>query len=179
MDWNIVVTVRAGPQHERDALSALARFGRFRPTHFRDVCLGQVRDTAAFLEALRTALEEQPRWADCIARVIPAEQTLSFTPETLLEALKQAMAPLVTRISKGSFCIRLERRGLAGKVRTREIEAALGDHVSELAAAQGTQLQIDLEDPDFVIAAEIVGQECGVSLLPRAMRERYAFVQTR
>lgn len=179
MDWNVIVTVRPGPQHEQEALSALARFGRFRPTHFRDVCLGQVRDTAAFLEALRSALEEQPHWTDCIARVIPAEQTVSFTPETLLERLKEAIAPLATRVSKGSFCVRLERRGLAGRVRTQEIEAALGDHVSELAAAQGTELQVDLKDPDFVIAAEIVGQECGVSLLSRALRERYPFVQTR
>jgi len=179
MEWNVIVTIRPGPQHEHEALSALAQFGRFRATHFRDLCLGQVRETAIFLEALRTALEQGARWRDCIARVIPAEQTFSFSSGTLEERLKQAVAPLAARMSKGSFCVRIERRGLAGKGRTREIEAALGDHLSELAAAQGTELRIDLEDPDFVVAAEIVGPECGVSLLPRALRERYPFVQTR
>jgi hypothetical protein len=30
-----------------------------------------------------------------------------------------------------------------------------------------------------VLVAETVGEECGVALLPRALRERYPFVATR
>jgi len=37
----------------------------------------------------------------------------------------------------------------------------------------------EFADPDFVIAAETLGEECGIALLPRALRERYPFVQLR
>ena len=179
MDWNTIVTVRPGPQHEHELLGALARFGRFRPTHFPDVCVGQVSEIGAFLEALRTGLEAHARWTAHIGRVIPADAVFPFTSETLTDRLKQAVAPLVARMTEGSFCVRLERRGLAGKVRTQEIEAVVGDHVNRLAGSQGTRLRIKLDDPDFVIAAETLGQECGISLLPRASRQRYPFLRTR
>jgi len=179
MDWNVIVTVRLGPLHERELLGALARFGRFRPTHFHDVCLGQVSEIGAFLEALRAALEARAPWVGRIARVIPADAIFSFTPEAFLDRLKQAIDPLVARMTKGSFAVRLERRGLVGQVKTQEIEAAVGKHVSALAAAKGTPLWTDLHDPDFVIAVETLGQECGISLLPRELRQRYPFLQTR
>jgi tRNA(Ser,Leu) C12 N-acetylase TAN1 len=40
-------------------------------------------------------------------------------------------------------------------------------------------MRTEFADPDFVIAAETLGTECGVTLIPRALRERYPFVQVR
>jgi hypothetical protein len=34
-------------------------------------------------------------------------------------------------------------------------------------------------DPDYVLAAETAGAECGVTLLSRVLRERYPFVAAR
>jgi len=179
MDWNVLVTVRPGFAHEHSLLGALARFGTFRATPFRDVCAGRVEDVAAFLEAIREAAEAGKPWVAYLARAIPAESVLSFTPETVVERLKEAVAPLLGRMADGSFCVRLERRGLAGQVASSEVERAIADHVHALAQARGMRLRTDLSDPDFVIAIETLGEECGVALLPRAMRERYPFVQTR
>lgn len=179
MDWNVVVTVKPGPGHERDLLGALAQFGRFRSTAFRDVCVGRVEESTAFLEALGEARAVGKRWAERIARVIPAERILPFAPETLADQLKEAIVPLVERMTDGSFCVRLERRGLAGRVPSADIERAVAEHVYTLAAARNMRLRTDLTDPDFIIAAETLGNECGIALLPRALRERYPFVQIR
>jgi tRNA(Ser,Leu) C12 N-acetylase TAN1 len=179
VDWNAIVTVKAGPGFERELLGALARFGRFRSTAFYGVCMGRVDDVEAFLEAIRAAREAGKPWADRLARVVPVERVFFFTPETLADQLREAVAPLVARMSGGSFCVRLERRGLAGRLPSAAIERAVGKHVHELAAAQGKTLRTDFADPDFLIAAETLGDECGIALLPRAMRERYTFVQLR
>lgn len=179
MDWNVVVTVRPGFGHQHALLGALARFGQFRGTPFRDVCVGRVDDVEAFLDAIRDAAAADKPWVALLARVVPAQSVFTFAPRTLAAQLAQAVAPLVERMTDGSFCVRLERRGLAGEVASTEVERALADHVHDLAARQGTRLRTDLEDPDFLIAVETLGEQCGLALLPRAMRERWPFVQTR
>jgi tRNA(Ser,Leu) C12 N-acetylase TAN1 len=175
MDWNLVVTVQPGAHLQRQLLGALARFGRFRATPFRDVCTGRVDDVDAFLEQLRRAGEQDAPWTQWIARVIPAEAAFQFAPPTLAERLQQAVVPLVARMSAGSFCVRIERRG--GELKTQEVERALGEQVHALAAAQGKTMRTDFADPDYVIAIETLGRECGIALLPRALRERYRFVR--
>jgi tRNA(Ser,Leu) C12 N-acetylase TAN1 len=179
MDWNVIVTARSGPHYEHELLGALARFGRFRPTYFRDVCTGAVEDVERFLDAVGTALASGAEWTSRLGRVVPVEQVFRFTPEDFAARLQEAVAPLVDRMAAGSYCVRIERRGYAGELKTQEVERAVGDHVHVLAAAQGKALRTDLDDPDSIIAVETLGPECGVALLPRALRERYPFVQTR
>lgn len=115
-------------------------------------------------------------WSGFVARVIPVETVISFTPETLVAQLKEAVGPLVARMAGGTYCVRLERRGLAGRVSSREVEREVADYVHALATGQGKAVRTDLEDPDFLIAGETLGAQCGVALLSRAMRRRYAFV---
>jgi len=179
MDWNVIVTLKPGAARRYEVLGALARFGRFRASGFPEVCMGRVEDLDALLESIRDARAAGKRWAERIARVIPAEKLLAFSPEQLEDLLKEAIAPLVARMSDGSFCVRLERRGLGGKLPSADIERAVAEHAYALAAAQGKSLRTDFADPDFIIAAETLGEQCGVALLTRAVRERYAFVQTR
>ncbi len=38
---------------------------------------------------------------------------------------------------------------------------------------------ISFKNADYIVAAETVGHECGVTLLTRDLRQRYPFVQTR
>jgi tRNA(Ser,Leu) C12 N-acetylase TAN1 len=104
---------------------------------------------------------------------------VSFTRETLADLLKEAVAPLVARMTDGSFYVRLERRGFAGKLSSTSIERTVADHAHAVAAARGVRLRTAFADPDFIIAAEMLADECSVSLLPRALRQRYPFVQAR
>ncbi|MFN3566141.1 MAG: THUMP domain-containing protein [Burkholderiaceae bacterium] len=175
----MIVTVQPGPGFRRELLGALARFGRFRATPFRDVCVGRVDDRTAFLDALRDARAAGAPWTQRVGRVIPADAVFWFTPQTFTDRLKETVTPLAERIGSGSFCVRIERRGFAGEVKTQDIERAIGEHVHALAAAQGKTLRTQFDDPDFVIAVETLGNECGVALLPRALREAYPFVRAR
>lgn len=179
MDWNVIVTVQSGPGRIHQLLGALSRFGVFRHSPFHGVCLGHVDDTTALLEAIRQAGEAGKRWVGHIARVIPAEATFSFTPETLSAQLRDATAPFIDRLEDGSFCVRLERRGLSGEIPSPDIEREIGEFVHERAGAAHKTLRTVFDDPDFIIAAETVSNECGVALLPRALRERYPFVKVR
>lgn len=141
--------------------------------------MGRVDDIATLLEGIREAGTAGKAWFEYVARVVPAEIVLSFTPETLADQLKHAIAPLVARMTDGSFYVRLERRGFAGKLTSTDIERAVADHAYTLAAAQSKQLRTTFADPDFIIAAETLGGECGLALLPRALRQRYSFVRAR
>jgi tRNA(Ser,Leu) C12 N-acetylase TAN1 len=79
----------------------------------------------------------------------------------------------------GSFCVRIERRGFAHELKTQDLERAIGEHLHALAEAQGKPMRTVFDDPDSVVAAETLGSECGVALLPRSLREHYPFVQIR
>jgi len=177
--WNMIVTTLPGRPRFLAALGGLRRLGEFRATSFRDVCLGRVEDGTLFLEALLAARAGGEPWALAVARAIPVEQTFAITPETLAAQLEAALAPLAARMGAASFHLRLERRGLAEKLPSDRIERAVADHLFSLAEARGVTLHTSFDDPDYVLVAETVGAECGVALLPRAMRERYPFVAAR
>ena len=179
MDWNIVITVQPGSGHEHQLLGALARFGRFRPTAFHGVCMGKVDNIDAFLEALHLASEAGKSWFTHLGRAIPVEATFFFAPETLAERFKGAAAPLVDRMASGSFHVRLERRGLEGKIPSPAIEREVAEHLFDIAAGQKKVLRTDFQDPDYIVIAETLGEECGVGLLTRELRTRYPFVQPR
>jgi tRNA(Ser,Leu) C12 N-acetylase TAN1 len=179
MNWNLLVTLVPGRGHESEVLGALSRFGRFRRTGFRDVYLGYCGNVDALLDAIVHARLEERRWARHIGRVIPLEAVFSFAPESLAARLEAAVAPLAARMQSGSFHVRLERRGMEGEVATQEIERILAEHVDAIATARGVVLRTDFSDPDYVVAVETVGNECGVALITRVLRERYPFVRPR
>lgn len=179
MNWNIIVTSLPGSECEHRLLHELKAMGRFHMTEFKDVCTGYVEDVTNFLEEIRQAGEEGAPWVKDLGRVIPAEQTFHFIPETLVEQLKEAVTPYVSRISGGTFHVRLERRGLIGQVISPVVERSVADHLIALAEKEGLQLMTSFENADYIVAAETVGHECGVALLARDLRQRYPFVKTR
>jgi len=178
-DWNVIVTAVPGPAHVRDLLAGLRRFGRFGTTSFKDVMIGEVQDPDVLLEALARARKEGVPWAAMLGRVIPVEARFRFTVETLTAQLQDAVAGMLERLSGGSFHVRLERRGHAGEIPTPEVERAVADHIFTLAQARGMPLRTDFTDPDFIVVAETLGDECGVALITREMRSCYPFVHTR
>lgn len=179
MNWNIIVTSLPGSECEYRLLHELRAMGKFHMTEFKDVCTGYVEDVTNFLETVRQAEEDGAPWVKDLGRVIPIEQTFHFTPETLTEQLKEAVAPYVSRISGGTFHVRLERRGLIGQVISPEVERSIADYLFALAEKEGWQLMTSFKNADYIIAAETIGHECGVALLPRDLRQRYSFVKTR
>jgi len=178
-DWNVVVTSLPGREHERLLLRALVAYGEFhRRPPFKDVCVGRVADVGRFLDEVEGAVEANEPWVADLGRVIPVERTFHFKPENLAEQLKEAVGSMLDRIS-GTFYVRVERRGLAGKVLSQEVESAVGDHLLSLAASQGKRLSVSFEDANYIVCAETIGDECGVALISRELRQRYRFVHVK
>ncbi len=178
MDWNVIATVAQGPGHERRLLQGLKRLGEFHASHFKDVCLGRVADAPAFLEAVREALAAGEGWTRHLARIVPVERTFRFEPEDFAARLKEALAPMAPRLG-GTFFVRVERRGLLGRVHSQEAERDAADCLIALVQGRGGSLQTDFADPDWIVACETLGGEAGVALLDRALRRRYPFVRVR
>jgi tRNA(Ser,Leu) C12 N-acetylase TAN1 len=155
-DWNVLVTVAPGPGRKSRLLRRLRGLGWFEPTEFKNVCLGDVEDRTQFLETLRVGRENDEPWLADLARAIPVEQTFSFIPEDLTEQMKQAAAPFIGRMRDGTFYVR--------------------EHLLELAETAGKRLQVSFANPDYIVAAETVGNECGIALLDRALIDRCPFV---
>lgn len=178
-DWNILVTAQPGPQHTRPLLNGLRQYGEFHRTEFRDVCIGRVDDVTVFLDSVLAASEAHAGWTRHLSRIIPVERTFHFTPETLVTLLKDALMPFAERIDAGSLYVRVERRGLMGRVSSAEVERAVADHVFDIAGRRGKALRASFDDPDTIVVAETIGERCGLAFLTRAMRRRYPFVQPR
>jgi tRNA(Ser,Leu) C12 N-acetylase TAN1 len=177
MDWNVIVTVRAGAGHQKGLLQGLKAHGTFHATDFKYVCYGRVADLPAFLDAVRTAQQAQEGWTQYLARLVPIEQTFHFAADDFVQRLKSAVTPFAQRMGSGRFFVRIERRGMLGRLHSQEAERALADHLIDLVAARGGSLTTDFADPDWIVVCETLGAEAGVALLDRAMRQRYPFLQ--
>ena len=178
-DWNIIVTTLPQPGSESHVLHALRRFGTFGHAGFKDVCIGRVENQAELLEDVMLARARNEAWATEIARILPVEKVFHFDPASLGDLLKAATQGFPDRMTSGKFHVRLERRGMAGKIFSPDIEKAVADHLYDVAQRQNKVLHTDFADPDFIVLAETLGDQCGVALLPRTLLRKYPFVQPR
>jgi tRNA(Ser,Leu) C12 N-acetylase TAN1 len=164
----------------RDALLvALRRLGRFRPGGYRNVVVGSVDDRAAFLDRVAEGLARDPLLPTALARLLPIDLTLRFTLDSALDDLATAAEPLIDGLAGDAFFVRVERRGLKGRLHTPTLERGLADRVWRMLEARGRTPRVDFGDPDGVLVVETLGDQAGLVLLPRALRERYRFVRIR
>ncbi|MGQ0694482.1 MAG: THUMP domain-containing protein [Nitrospiraceae bacterium] len=175
MGWNVLATAK---NHEQGHLARLfKRFGDFGWAPYLGVLLGRVEDHQAFFEQLRRGEESAPGFLRPLARLVPLDRTFLFTTDTLIPLLKEELVGHIDQIGSGSFHVRLERRGHKGVIHSQQIEQELARIVADVQAQRGHFHRVDFKDPDVIIAIEIVGNECGVGLITRQLRERYPFVK--
>ncbi|HJQ84508.1 MAG TPA: THUMP domain-containing protein [Candidatus Binatia bacterium] len=176
-DWNVLATSLEG---RRDALLiALRRLGKFRRGGYRNVVVGRVEDVPVFLAAVREALASDPLLPTALAKVVPVETVVRFDATNAVEAIVAAAEPFVPRLAGGSFFVRLERRGMKGRLHTPTVERDVGDRVWRALEARGETPRVDFRDPDAVLVVETVGDEAGVGVLSRALRTEFPFVKIR
>src|SRR5881397_2884310 len=169
--WNVLATSLEG---RRDALlMALRRLGKFRRGGYRNVVVGAVESVDEFLARVHEALDADPLLPTALARVVPIEAP------TAVETLAAAAEPFVDRLAGGSFFVRLERRGLKGRLHTPTVERALGDHVWCALEARGHTPRVEFKDPDAVLVIETIGDEAGIGVVTRAIRTQHPFVKIR
>ena len=164
----------------RDALlAALRRLGRFRPGGYRNVVVGSVEDRAAFLDRVAEGLARDALLPTALARLLPIDHTLRFTLDSALEDIATVAEPLVHGMAGDAFFVRVERRGLKGRLHTPTLERDLADRVWRMLEARGRVPRVDFGDPDGVLVVETLGDQAGITLLSRALRAKYAFVRIR
>lgn len=174
-NFNLLVTLAVDGRFYT-LLRELSLHGEFHKNEFYGTILGQVPDPVAFLDLIRSRREDDPRAFSGLGRVIPFEHSFLFTPDTFLPQLQAELTPYAGRLFGQHFYVRLERRGLKGRLISPEIERALDAFLLNLIHAGGGTAQIDFEQPDTIIAIETFGERGGIALLTRSLRELYPFV---
>jgi tRNA(Ser,Leu) C12 N-acetylase TAN1 len=175
MGWNVLATAK---DHEQSHLAKrLKRLGDFRWSPYLGVLIGRVEDHQAFFDQLRRNEEVEPGYLLPLARVVPLEKTLTIDAPSLLPALKAEMQGYADLIGNGSFYVRVERRGHKGEIHSQHIEQELDHTLIELLTCRGYRPRVDFQNPDVTIAIEIVGDECGIGVITKSLRERYPFVK--
>jgi len=178
--WNVILTTRAGGGRAGALLGAVRRLGEFHRAPFRNVLIGLVDDPDAFLDTLLAACEAKAGWAEGLMRTIPLERVFSFAPEDLVEQWSESLPDFLDRMPGRASCfVRLERRGLLGQLDSQAVERAVADRLFDLAEMRAIRLGVSFSDPDYIVLAETVGDECGLALITRDVRARYPFVQVK
>ena len=173
--WNVLATAR---NHEQRHLARrLKHFGDFHWSPYHGVLLGRVEDHQAFFEQLRRREETESGFLFPLARLVPLDRTFRFTADTLIPLLQTELQEYAGRIGNGSFHVRVERRGHKGDIHGRVIEEALAGAIIESSAQEGYTPHVNFDNPDFVVVIEIVGEECGIGLITKALRAQYPFVK--
>jgi tRNA(Ser,Leu) C12 N-acetylase TAN1 len=174
LDWNLVVTARSG--RRRDLASALRPIVRLKSGGFPDVMVGRTDDLDACLEAIAARADPLFR-REILARVVPILRTFALDPDDLEEQLIRETATVLGELVGRRFHVRVERRGSKGVVRTDLLEPVLGAALVEALRARGDAPRVVFDDPDAVVAVELIGAVGGLALISRERRERYPFVR--
>lgn len=175
MGWNVLATAK---DHEQRHLARrLKRLGDFRWSPYLGVLIGRVEDHQAFFDQLRRNEEIEPGFLLPLARLVPLDRTLTIDAASFLPMLKTEVLSYADRIGSGSFYVRVERRGHKGEIHSQHIEQELDHALIELLTQRGCTPRVDFLNPDVTIAIEIVGDECGIGMITKSLRERYPFIK--
>jgi tRNA(Ser,Leu) C12 N-acetylase TAN1 len=179
MDWNVVVTAYDW-RGLRSARRLLSRYGEVARTEFHNVLVLRVADVAAFLGAISAAAEHDASMRNDNSRVMPAQATFAFATTVEFEEKARTIArQWADRMAGRSFHVRLHRRrgDSPAKLSAQAEERSLDDAILERLRELGRPGRLDLEDPDYVIDIETVGERAGMSLWSRDDLERFPFLR--
>jgi len=90
-----------------------------------------------------------------ISRVVPIGQECRSD----LGSIADTALAVARRMSGRSFVVRCKTRGSA--LKSDDLEKTVGQHL-----CQHTTMRVDLEEPDFVVYVEVVGDFAGVGAVP-------------
>lgn len=175
-DWNVIATINTG--HYRSAFRLLEPLGKVRRTSYYNVLSMKVPEIRSFLETLRDWMANYPDTEETLARVGPVEQTFSFqSPEDFHRGTQQLAESYLSTLAGKSFHVRLHRRGWKGRLETPAEERLIGNFLLEKLAATEAPARVDFQDPDAILAVEILNTRGGMALWSRGDLNRYPFLK--
>ncbi len=174
MDWNVVVTVR----HDYGrAIGLLRSLGAVERTGLYNVIRMRVPDVHALLDQL-VQLPPEGRFFDTISHVVPVTHKVAFTTADELERNVMEIARRwLPQLAGKSLHVRVRRRGHKGQIHGLDLERQIGGALLDALAERGTPGRIELDDPDAVIAIELIRDEAGLALWTRAELAQYPFLR--
>lgn len=173
--WNVVVTCPRGGG--RNALRELRYVGDFRDSGFRDVLLGNLEERAVFFDQLVRFKEIGDKIWKYIVRIVPIDETFSFTLETFGERLSGVIDAVAPRVPPGPFYVRLERRGHKGEIPTPDVEREMDGRIIALHERRGETSRVDFREFHTVVAVETFRDQGGVGVISREEMEKYPFIK--
>ncbi|HXX74445.1 MAG TPA: THUMP domain-containing protein [Nitrospiraceae bacterium] len=175
MSWNVLA---AAKDHEQGRLARrLKRLGDFRWSPYLGVLMGRVEDHQAFFDQLRRSEETEPGFLLPLARVVPLDKTVTIDAASFVPTLRAEVLNYADQIGSGSFYVRVERRGHKGEIHGQQLEQELDHALIESLTQRGFRPRVDFKNPDVIIAIETVGDECGIGIITKSLREQYPFVK--
>ena len=174
LDWNLVVTAHGGRRH--DLVHALRAIVRLRRAGFAEVMVGRTDDVETCLAAIAARAVDPVFATEVLARVVPVERTFMLAAEIELQLVSEIVTFADVLVER-SFHVRVERRGHKQLVQSDQLERRLGTALVDALEARGETPRVTFDDPDLIVAVELIGDAGGIGLVPRTWRERYRFVR--
>jgi tRNA(Ser,Leu) C12 N-acetylase TAN1 len=133
---------------------------RVKSTGFRGVLLAEVNG-----DAVQLAEQLSRKKASDIGRIVPVIREVESEFESIKEnAIKIALEHIA---KNESFCFRIHKRGRHNiKMPTPQIEERIGREIHlALEEKFGRKTEVDLEKPDIIILAEVLGKRTMVGII--------------
>ena len=170
LDWNLVVTAYGGRRH--DLIHALRPIVRLRRAGYSEVHGRPHRRRGRVPRRDRGARRRGPLRAEVLARVVPV---VAHVRRSRRPGSKPSSSPRRRRsldaLAGRSFHVRVERRGHRERRRSRiMLERGLGTALVEALRARGVTPHVTFDDPDLIVAVELIGAVGGIGLVSRALR---------
>jgi tRNA(Ser,Leu) C12 N-acetylase TAN1 len=174
LDWNVIFTVR---RDFNRAIEILSELGAIQRTGLYNVIVMRVPDVRALLEQIAQLPVDQ-RFFETISHVVPITHKLWFTTADELEQKAcEVVLAWAPQLAGKSVHVRMRRRGHKGELHSPEVEQRLGRALLAELARRGVPGRFALDDPDAVIAIEMLRDEAGLGLWTRADLESYPFLR--
>ena len=159
-DFNVIATTYRGA--ERRAASELAEMlgeagddgAQVTPTWLPGLLVAETSiDPLRLIEHLYRMVKDEPWRIRLLLRVIPIEETV----DSDVEGIARVAWRLAERIGEGEkFKVIVEKRS-SGLDRDEIIKRV----------AEGIDRDVDMEDPDWLVLVEIIGERAGVSVVKK------------
>lgn len=167
MEWNAVAI--PAERCFGEARRFLQAFGQVQRSSYLNVLAVKTADPArTFLEALAAELEREPERRDLLARIAPCEETFDFqTPAEFDLRAREVGLKHVDRLVGRSFHVRIHRRGFKKDFERLARERELGMALLTATSAGDAKNRISYDDPDAVVAIEMIDGRAGLSIWTR------------
>lgn len=177
MEWNAVAI--PAERCFGEARRFLQAFGAVQRSSYLNVlAVNTAAPPRAFLEALAAELERDPTRRDILARLAPCEETFDFQdPAEFDLRAREVGLKHVDRLQGKSFHVRIHRRGFKKDFERLERERRLGEALLDATAAHEPRGRISYEDPDAVVAIEMIDGRAGLSIWTRDDLAKYPLLR--